>query len=342
MVYHRRSFTNYSAEGLLDHIAEVLGRAPGRSHFQVRLTDVPAGRVNIVYAEDGSVIVEAPTTYESAERRDHFTNAWMVCVPLLAEVRRRCPPLAGQSVFWVDDVPLGPGLAFSGNSPSMILLPDQQFLESDGYQNVRDARDHGLPRWETRKPTILWRGSTTGLREYLRIQRVEDIPRIALAIKAKEIGRPEHLDIKISQIVQIWNQDDIDRIHALGITSELVSLLDFMNYKGAMDIDGNSNSWSGLFTKFIMENTLFKVDSYLGYRQWYYNKLTPWKNFVPISSSLNDLNDLVDWFLNSDKEIRLIASRGRALADSLTLKAVIAETSARLVDFISRGRLSAA
>ena len=50
----------------------------------------------------------------------------------------------------------------------------------------------------------------------------------------------------------------------------------FPAYKFQIDIDGNTNSWPGLFQKLLTGSAILKVASPYGYRQWYYDRLRPW------------------------------------------------------------------
>ena len=85
-----------------------------------------------------------------------------------------------------------------------------------------------------------------------------------------------------------------------------------------MDIDGNSNAWSALFQKLLSGSVVLKVDSSSNFRQWYYDELIPWKNFVPIKSDMSDLIEKVHWLLDHDDEARQIGENGAKLAYQLT------------------------
>jgi hypothetical protein len=71
--------------------------------------------------------------------------------------------------------------------------------------------------------------------------------------------------------------------------------------KYQIDIDGNSSSWPGLFQRLLSGDTVLKVTSNKGWRQWYYDDLLPWENFVPVASDLSDLVEIVDWLVGHDE-----------------------------------------
>ena len=103
-----------------------------------------------------------------------------------------------------------------------------------------------------------------------------------------------------------------------------------------IDIDGNTCSWPGLFCKLVMGITTLKVNSQQGWRQWYYDRLLPWKNFVPVAASLGDLVEIVSYLANHPGEAERIAYEGHQIANSLTMALVLESSSATIFDFVSR------
>jgi len=101
-------------------------------------------------------------------------------------------------------------------------------------------------------------------------------------------------------------------IKEAGFVKQRSKKLDFLNYRYIVDIDGYANAWDGLFTAMLMGATVFKVASPYGFRQWYYDKLVPWQNYIPVSADLNDLDDRIDWALSHPDDC---ADMGHSLAD---------------------------
>jgi hypothetical protein len=62
--------------------------------------------------------------------------------------------------------------------------------------------------------------------------------------------------------------------------------------RGIIDIDGNANSWDGLFWKLLSNSVVLKVES--NNSQWYYSQLKPWHHFVPVKADLSDLVEKVE------------------------------------------------
>lgn len=109
----------------------------------------------------------------------------------------------------------------------------------------------------------------------------------------------------------------MQEIEKLGIMKKRVPVNTFLNYKYQIDIDGNTNSWPGLFQKLLTGAPVLKVASEHGFRQWYYDRLVPWKNFVPVESDMSDLVEKAEWLLSHDDEARSIGRAGLELAESM-------------------------
>lgn len=126
-----------------------------------------------------------------------------------------------------------------------------------------------------------------------------------------------HFDIGLSGIVQL-NEQDANQIEALGYLKQFIPIKVSNTYKYLVDVDGNSNAWSALFQKLLSGSVVLKVASPSNFRQWYYDELIPWVNFVPVESDMSDLVDKVHWLLEHDAEAKKIGENGAKLANKLT------------------------
>ncbi len=329
-VYQPRTFSEYTAEALTGTLRQISRSFWGELPFTVRFGPLNPAEIRITFGAKSGIEITCAPNPPTAERRDFYTNRWMACWPLLAETRKRFPRLTGHCTLWADDLPFGPGLGFCGNSASTILIPDAIFLGAGGYTKIRSHCARRWQPWAQRRDVCFWRGSSSGSRHLLGVSHWRDIPRFKLCLAAKAAARPELLDFGISQVVQIDDPLEQDEIAQAGILKPEVPQEAFMQYKFGIDIDGNSCSWPGLFTKLLMGVTVLKVDSELGFRQWYYGQLVPWQNFVPVSRSLDHLEETIAYLLANQSEAAAIARRGRELANSLSWKKVLATGAARI------------
>jgi hypothetical protein len=214
---------------------------------------------------------------------------------------------------------------------SLTLLPDPYFYSSLGYHELRLAISRDRLRWRDREPVAFWRGSTTGLLDgQPSIQRhnMTELLRLRLC----ELGLGEtRMDFGITGIVQA-EPEVADALRNLceqkGILKPFVPIEQMAPYKLLVDIDGNANSW-GLFAKFLLGSCVLKVESV--WEEWFYQKLVPWRHYVPVSADLSDLREKVQWCLDNDQEAEAIGEAGARLAAGMTLETETAAAARRLL-----------
>lgn len=208
-------------------------------------------------------------------------------------------------------------LGFSSlkKDPLALFVPDPEFLKYKAYSEFRQEVNREWINWQQRKPTVFWRGSTTGTR--ITESNWQEVPRIKLCRIAQDLNDESLIDCKISKIVQVDN----DKVKEIIINSNLVGNyienIEFIKYKYLIDIDGNSNAWSGLFRKLLTGSCVLKVES--DWKQWYYPRLKPWVNYVPIKNDMSDLIEKITWCREHDREAQSIGEQGRELALAMTL-----------------------
>ena len=215
-----------------------------------------------------------------------------------------------------------PGLAFCDFRPGYFLVPDSVFLNTNGYEALRNEIDANLLPWGQRVAKAFWRGATTG-------QRRGDwrgLPRVQLCLMAKAAG--DLIDAGLTGIVGMPPEMVAEAMSA-DISRPFVKPVDFMKFKYQLDVDGNTNAWAALFQKLYTGSPVLKVASPLGFRQWFYDDLKPWWNYVPVAADMSDLIDKIKWLQAHDLEARRIGERGRTLAMAMTHRSEL--TKARRV-----------
>ena len=219
------------------------------------------------------------------------------------------------------DAGIVPGISFCAARPDHFLVPDPHFISHYGYQA---ARMHFLQRadqWSDRYATALWRGSTTGQAP----DGWPNLPRVKLCEIAHRQDDPSLIDAGFSHVTQL-DAKVAAEIEAAGLIKGYIDWRRFDEYKYQIDIDGNTNSWPGLFLKLLAGSTVLKVESGGGFRQWYYNKLKPWENFVPVATDMSDLAEKILWLRCHDEHARAIGQAGRRLAMSLEFQGELQES----------------
>lgn len=276
---------------------------------------------------------------------DRVVCRLQVCMPdiyaqrLFAAYPFLLPYFAQSDLTGSFDLSLGdealPGrvLGFSSTVPD-FLVPDSLFISTGGYQAARVAYGEARP-WIEREDKAYWRGTDTGAFRY---RSFADAPRVQVAQLSRE--HPELIDAKLTNVElrpgweakQAFYQEN----GLMGAAEPQDRILDF---RYQLDIDGNTNSWSGLFLKLLTGSPVLKLASELGFKQWFYGKLEPWVNFVPVKHDGSDLIAQLERLRADLAQAEAIGRRGRELALSITYDEAIAEavaTTARLVTLNQR------
>ena len=103
---------------------------------------------------------------------------------------------------------------------------------------------------------------------------------------------------------------DRRNLEQAGILAGYVDQMTWLVRKFALDIDGNTNAWSNLFTRLLAGCCVIKIASPLGFRQWYYDELKPWQHFVPVRADLSDLREKIELVPDARRGVRRDCRRG--------------------------------
>ena len=239
----------------------------------------------------------------------------------------------------------GPGmLSFCSRDSGAILIPDHEFVRTLGYRFERDYARASRMAWEARSDRFVWRGSTTGVgviaKDQLSAADADLIPRVRLCLELREFPGA---DVKISGVVQSAAAvADRERLAKAGIFGAFIAPVFWHSFRYAIDIDGNTNAWSNLFSRLVMGCCVVKIASRQGYRQWYYDDLEPWRHYVPVKSDLSDLRERITWCRANSDECRQIAARGQEFAMARSYEVEIASAIRRLCQASANGMLRSA
>ncbi len=253
-------------------------------------------------------------------------------LPLLASYRTYEGFSSGDLFVNLGDIGYVPGLAFCGSRPEYFLVPDALFVLNRGYETMRQIATDQAVLWQERLPIGYWRGGTSG-HPTDRARGWRALPRVQLCTIGQE--HPKLIDAGITHVVQMPDARSEQEIRKSGLMHPFVPAKEFQRYKYQIDIDGNTNSWPGLFQKLLTGSPVLKVASPKGYRQWYYDRLKPWVNLVPVTSEMSDLVEKVEWLRMHDDTARYIGENGQALALSLSYEAEL-KTAGRTIAAAAR------
>lgn len=234
-----------------------------------------------------------------------------------------------------------PALAEAGPcflSSDRLLVPDVYFFETQGFAKQREQRRANDVPWQARSGRIVWRGTLTG--HGLRIGTAQHTGnglvnqrlRLALACLGTE------LDVKFAALHD--SNHAKPALEAQGVMGDRIAAETWLNHKYAIDIDGYSNAWDNLYHRLLFGCCVLKVESQVGFRQWYYHRLRPYEHFVPIKADLSDLHEQVDWVRSHPTEAEAIARAGSDLAHSMTFESE-AQSAAQEILALCKARTTA-
>lgn len=215
-----------------------------------------------------------------------------------------------------------PRIAFSSARTDSVLVPDPYFFFNENNEFYRAyAAQQGKP-WSRRRDIIFWRGGSGGVRL---VRPDPQNPRdwscqqrLRLCQAARGSAHAGRLDIALSHANTIPEAYLRDSLAREGFLKPEVPKLEFFEYRYQIDIDGWTNAWS-LLDKLIGGATILKVQSAFGYRQWFYHRLIPWKNYVPLAADLSDFDEIIAWVLAHPKECEELAANAAKTGEETQL-----------------------
>jgi len=205
-------------------------------------------------------------------------------------------------------------VSFCSDSPYAILIPDISFLGTLAYRTERVNFNRNFIAWDQKLPVAFWRGTTTDSKP--------DGWRSMARVRLCEIGRYDeagNFDCGITGRLENISCEEHAEMNMAGIIKPIVLSTEFNRYRYHIDIDGNGNFWPGLLIKFLTGSLVLKIASQYGFRQWYYDRLVPWENYVPIDSDMSDLKDKLNWLVRNDSKSQAIGAAGRELAKGVSV-----------------------
>lgn len=223
-----------------------------------------------------------------------------------------------------------PSLArFTPNAsrPEHVALPDPHFFDSRGYQPERDLAVSAMP-WAERSDELVWRGGANGTGR-LSFER-DDLMDPTVLARLRMIGLLKGVSGTDVKLVELQHDNGAYNAVArrLGYLSDRVGQETWLARKYAIDIDGTVNSWANLLIRMLYGCCVLKVQSQFGFRQWYYDRLTPNEHFIPVKPDMSDLISQWEWAKTNDYQASEIARNGAELARTITFERAKAEAAA--------------
>ncbi|KAK2683966.1 Glycosyl transferase CAP10 domain [Fusarium oxysporum f. sp. vasinfectum] len=186
-----------------------------------------------------------------------------------------------------------------------ILFPSPAYVEEEFQYD----KTHDVP-WSKKKNNLYWTGSTTG--GYALDDQWRNHQRQRFVALAQNLGHQDHTYLRekdgLISSVKSWFLNG--RLYDVGFTRIFQcdrkfcrNQSTFFNVKSwadkdaafhsklAFDLDGNGIS--GRYYKLLSSNTLPLKQALL--REWHDERLVPWVHYIPVSQSLEELPELVNY-----------------------------------------------
>jgi Glycosyl transferase family 90 len=185
--------------------------------------------------------------------------------------------------------------------------------------NARMEQYQSQYAWKNKLPQIVWRGGLTGkmANATQRHQRWTMVQRIQLMKRQydrKAVEHPFLFNVGATNLPRQHLKYE-PFLGEVGGIVESMEMEDFQQYRGIIDLDGNS--WSSRFGQLLCYNSvILKVEP-----QWvdyfYYpvgdgnDQLQPWVHYIPVQSDLSDLVELSEFVADpsNDAVLTNIVSR---------------------------------
>lgn len=261
-----------------------------------------------------------------------FLSRMQALIPVIERFKYKYPEInQGSFVACLGDEGFdGPSLAFSSASGKSTLIPDAYFIASHGYADEKISYLANPRDFLQREDKAYWRGTDTGIWRY---QNKLLAPRTMVSLISRL--RSDILNASLTAIEARPGHEQLKSgYEQLNILSAREGQNEILNYRYQIDIDGNANSWNGFFLKLLSGAPVLKVKSEFGFKQWYYKKLDPWINFVPIASDLSDLIETIQFLQKNPILAESIGKQGQELALSLTYNSQLDEAAANILKLL--------
>jgi glycosyl transferase family 90 len=211
---------------------------------------------------------------------------------------------------------------FAASAPPgrQVPIPDPHFWRYEGFKAERE-RAAIAPEWDGRSEDVVWRGLGNGAGRISLDPRDRNDPSVIQRLRMCHIlaGVPG-CDVRINGLQEdtgVW----FGPARQAGIGAGSIPAESWLSRKYAIDIDGQTNTWSNFLVRMLFGCCVFKVASPADYRQWYYDQLTPFEHYIPVRADMSDFPEKIDWARSHKAECRRIAAAARSFALGLDFEA---------------------
>jgi Glycosyl transferase family 90 len=233
----------------------------------------------------------------------------------------RAPMLQFGSVM--KDVSILPSVQVYPFDPYLLCLDEWHFHRYDVCQNwVMDVIQNVT--WDSLIPQLIWRGRLYKFLETLDVsffnkENMTHLPYYPFSPRERinEMSKAASQDKSNMDGNLPWL--NACAFHVLNYKKCYVSKLDISKYRYQLDLGGaGGTSWTGTLEKLMMPGVLFHHETPA--KDWYYDRLVPWKHYIPIKTDLSNLRDRYEWAVKNDKKAKQISKSASLFARNILSK----------------------
>ncbi len=315
---------------LTDHLKQTVKQAMGTCpEVAVRLDPQAPVSFDVRVTRSAADDLEIWVPEENFRSRNHQYRVMKKCAGVVLAYMHAAGPSVRDVTFDLSDGDHA-SLAqcrFSSFDKDVLLVPDPYFFRERGYLDIRALQARNDVPWEERSAEFVWRGQPTGVGIFSCDPKDRDNALVRQRLRLALHARGTDLDFRF---VTAETQTEQTLLKKEGFFAERIGVATWAGRKYAIDVDGHSNAWDNLYHRLILGTCVLKIDSQMGFRQWYYDRLRPYEHYVPVKKDLSDLQAQMNWVRAHDAEAKAIAAAGQALVLSMTFETELEATAARL------------
>ena len=232
-------------------------------------------------AAGGQVVFVMPESMFASPHLSHLIARWLGALPVFAAWGEMGEGRSGRSVLNLGARQKVPGVAYCSARPRACLIPDPDFLATNGHARLR--RQMLSPDWAGRSDRVFWRGAR---RDAARVEAALAGSGALLAAGASEAGPGKPGD-----------------------------------HRMALDLDGGAASSSALFHLLLSGAPVVRAAAADSNRIWLEARLVAWTHYVPVAADLSDLGERVGWLRAHQAEAQAVGAAGRKLVREMDFQA---------------------
>jgi hypothetical protein len=200
----------------------------------------------------------------------------------------------------------------------VVLVPDNEAMSGYDELFVMIAKANQQHAWEQKIAKIFWRGTASGL--FFHAGDETSYPRLEFMRAVKDA---DYIDAGFTSFPVTYTKKHKDYLASNFTIAKFVAPADSFKYKYLLDIDGHSCSYERMAWILASNSLLLKHKSEK--IQWFYDKLQPYVNYLPIKEDFSDLHGQMLWAESHPEKVQELIKNAHVLAADVFSQASIKE-----------------